>query len=283
MSNITPQMIKDLRERTGVGMLKCKEALEESHGDIEKAIVALRKAGIASAVKKEAREAKEGAIDSFETDTCIGICQMNAETDFVVNNEKFRDFLKQMTKEVVSSKIQDLSSFLSKQYSKESEKTIDEKRKELIAVLGENILVTKIIYLKKAADTSYGIYSHMNGKIFTLVELQGSSDQAEFAKEIAMHVAADAPEYLSKEHVPVDIVAAEEEIAKSRIPSGKPADIINKILAGKMEAFYNGICLVNQKYIKDPSSTVLDVVNAKGKQIGKNLKIKGFYRLQVGL
>jgi elongation factor Ts len=283
MSNITPQMIKDLRERTGVGMVKCKEALEESNGDVELAIVALRKAGIASAVKKEAREAKEGAIDYAETSSCIGICQMNAETDFVVNNERFRAFLKDMAKEVSEAKASDLTSFVAKEFSKDAGKTIDEKRKELIAVLGENILISKIIYLKKAPNNSYGIYSHMNGKIFTLVELEGASTESEFAKEIAMHVAAEAPEYLSKEEVPVDIKEAEEEIAKSRIPAGKPADIVNKIILGKMEAFYNSICLVNQKYIKDSSSTVLDLVNARGKELGKNLKIKGFYRLQVGL
>ena len=276
-------MIKDLRERTGVGMIKCKKALEESNGDVEKAIVALRKAGIASAVKKESREAKEGAIDFVETATSIGICQMNAETDFVVNNERFRAFLNDMAKEVANSESADLEAFVSKAYSGDSGKTVDEKRKELIAVLGENILISKIIYLKKAADTSYGIYSHMNGKIFTLVELQGSSDEGDFAKEIAMHVAAEAPEYLSKEEVPVDVREAEEEIAKSRVPAGKPVEIVDKILAGKMAAFYNSICLVNQKYIKDNTCTVLDLVNAKGKETGKSLKIKGFYRLQVGL
>lgn len=282
MSSVTPQMIKSLRERTGVGMIKCKKALEESGGDIDAAIALLRKAGVASAVKKESREAKEGAIDFVETDSAIGIVQMNAETDFVVNNERFRSFLNDMAQEVAIEGADDLDAFNTKNYSKESGKTIDEKRKELISVLGENILISKVISIKKEQNVSYGIYSHMNGKIFTLVEIEGSADESDFAKEIAMHVAAESPDYLSQEEVPADVKEAEEEIAKSRVPSGKPAEIVNKIVSGKMQAFYNSVCLINQKYIKDSSSTVLDLVNARGKEVGKSLKVKSFYRLQIG-
>ncbi len=282
MSVVTPQMIKSLRDRTGVGMIKCKEALEESGGDIEEAIAILRKAGIASAVKKESREAKEGAIDFSDSEAGISIVQMNAETDFVVNNEKFRTFLKTLTKEVNSTEFANLEAFMAKNYSGEAGKTIDEKRKELISVLGENILISKVIYIKKEANTSYGIYSHMNGKIFTLVEISGSKAEADFAREIAMHVAAEAPEYLNSDQVPTAIKAAEEEIAKSLVPAGKPADIVDKIVSGKMQSFYNGICLLNQKYIKDGAISVEDLVIARGKEVGKELKIKGFYRLQIG-
>ncbi len=283
MSDVTPAMIKNLRERTGVGLIKCKNALEESGGDIEGAISLLRKAGIASAVKKESREAKEGAIDFVETSKAIGIVQMNAETDFVVNNEKFRTFLHDMASEMATGEATDLEAFVQKAYSKEADKTIDEKRKELISVLGENILISKGIYLKKDANVSYGIYSHMNGKIFCLVEVAGSADVADFAKEIAMHVAAEAPDYLSANEVPVDVKAAEEEIAKSLVPPGKPAEIIEKIVSGKMQAFYNDVCLLNQKYIKDSSVSVQDLVKARGTQMGKDLKVKGFYRLQIGM
>lgn len=280
--SVTPQMIKELRDRTGVGMIKCKEALSESNGDIEEAISILRKAGVVSAAKKESREAKEGAIDFVENTDGISIVQMNAETDFVVNNEKFRDFLADMASEALAHSAADLEAFVSMEYSKESGKTIDEKRKELIAVLGENILISKVIYLKKSENTSYGIYSHMNGKIFTLVEIQGSTDEADFAREIAMHVAAEAPEYLSSDEVPADIKAKEEEIAKSLVPPGKPAEIVDKIVSGKMQAFFNGICLVNQKYIKDSTTSVLDLVNARGKEVGKELKLKSFIRLAIG-
>ncbi|MCH9621868.1 MAG: Elongation factor Ts [Chlamydiia bacterium] len=280
--SITPQMIKELRERTGVGMIKCKEALSESNGDIDEAISILRKAGVVSAAKKESREAKEGAIDFVENSEAVSVVQMNAETDFVVNNDKFRAFLHEMAEEVMAENSGDLESFMAKSYSKEAGKSVDEKRKELIAVLGENILISKIIYLKKSENSSYGIYSHMNGKIFTMVEIEGSDSEADFAREIAMHVAAEAPEYLSSDEVPADIKAQEEEIAKSRVPAGKPAEIVDKIVSGKMQAFYNGICLINQKYIKDSSTSVLDLVKARGKEVSKELKIKSFVRLQIG-
>lgn len=282
MAAVTAQMIKNLRERTGVGMIKCKNALEESGGDIEGAIALLRKAGIASAVKKESREAKEGAIDFVENADGIGIVQMNAETDFVVNNEKFREFLHVLAEEMAAGKASNLEAFTSGPFSKEAGKTIDEKRKEMISVLGENILISKVIYLKKESNVSYGIYSHMNGKIFTLVEIAGSNAEENLAKEIAMHAAAEAPEYLSSDEIPKDVKAQEEEIAKSRVPAGKPAEIVDKIVLGKMQAFYNDVCLVNQKYIKDNSTTIEDLVSARGKEVGKELKVKGFYRLQIG-
>ena len=282
MTAVTAQMIKSLRDRTGVGMIKCKNALVESGGDIEGAIALLRKAGIASAVKKESREAKEGAIDFVENANGIGIVQMNAETDFVVNNEKFREFLHVMAEEVAAGNVSTLEEFIAAPFTKESPKTIDEKRKEMISVLGENILISKMIFLKKESDVSYGIYSHMNGKIFTLVEIAGSSDEAGLAKEIAMHAAAEAPEYLSESEIPKEIKAQEEEIAKSRVPAGKPAEIVEKIVSGKMQAYYNDVCLVNQKYIKDNSTTIENLVSSRGKELGKELKVKGFYRLQIG-
>jgi elongation factor Ts len=282
MGSVTPQMIKALRERTGVGMIKCKEALTESNGDIDEAISLLRKAGVVSAAKKESREAKEGAIDFVENSDALAIVQMNAETDFVVNNEKFRAFLRDMTEEVLAGGASDVESFMAKAYSKESGKTIDEKRKELIAVLGENILIEKVIYLKKSENSSFGIYSHMNGKIFTMVELTGSSKESDFAREIAMHVAAEAPEYLSADEVPADLKAKEEEIAKSLVPPGKPDSIVEKIVSGKMQSFYNGICLINQKYIKDSATSVKDLVSARGKEAGSELSIKSFVRLAIG-
>jgi elongation factor Ts len=282
MTAVTAQMIKSLRDRTGVGMIKCKNALVESEGDIEGAIALLRKAGIASAVKKESREAKEGAIDFVENTNAIGIVQMNAETDFVVNNEKFRDFLHVMAEEMSVGNATTLEAFIAAPFSKEAGKTVDEKRKEMISVLGENILISKVIFLKKESDVSYGIYSHMNGKILTLVEIAGSSDEQDLAKDIAMHAAAEAPEYLSADDIPKEIKAQEEEIAKSRVPAGKPAEIVEKIVSGKMQAFYNDVCLVNQKYIKDNSTSIQNLVSSRGKEVGKELKVKGFYRLQIG-
>ena len=279
---VTAQMIKSLRDRTGVGMIKCKKALEESGGDIEAAIALLRKAGVASAVKKESREAKEGAIDFVETEAGIGIVQMNAETDFVVNNDKFRAFLHDLAEEMASGEVSDLEAFSAKDYSKDAGKSVDEKRKEMIAVLGENMVISKAMFVPKKENVSYGIYSHMNGKIFTMVEIEGSTGEQTFAKEIAMHAAAEAPEYLSSEDIPKEVKDQEEEIAKSRVPAGKPAEIVEKIVSGKMQSFYNDVCLLNQKYIKDTAVSIQSLVDAKAKETGKALKICGFCRLQVG-
>ncbi|MCH9811640.1 translation elongation factor Ts [bacterium] len=279
---VTAQMIKNLRDRTGVGMIKCKKALEESGGDIEGAISLLRKAGVASAVKKESREAKEGAIDFVETAEGIGIVQMNAETDFVVNNDKFRSFLHDLAEEMATGEVSDKEAFSQKDYSKEAGKSVDEKRKEMIAVLGENMIISKAMFVKKKDNVSYGIYSHMNGKIFTMVEVEGSNGEQAFAKEIAMHAAAEAPEYLSSDDIPKEVKEQEEEIAKSRVPAGKPAEIVEKIVSGKMQSFYNEVCLLNQKYIKDTAVSIQSLVEAKAKETGKALKICGFYRLQVG-
>ena len=282
MSNVTPQQIKELRERTGVGMVKCKEALETTHGNIDGAIELLRKAGIASAVKKAERETNEGTIDFAESNSHIVLMEMNAETDFVVNNDRFRLFAKEMVEEALISKPATPAAFLECAYSKESGKTIDEKRKELIAVLGENIQVSKILIIAKKSPASYGLYSHMKGKIFTLVEISGSSDEKALAFEIAMHAAAEAPDYLVPEDVPEAIKASERDIAKSTIPAGKPEDIVNKIVDGKIRSFYEQVCLVKQKYIKDPSVTVEQLVAAQSAKVGKNLKVTRFERWQMG-
>jgi elongation factor Ts len=282
MSNVTAQLIKALRDRTGVGMTKCKEALVQSSGDIEGAIEFLRKAGIASAVKKAERETNEGAIDFAESDSHIALLQMNAETDFVVNNEKFRAFQREMVEEALISKPATPEAFLECAYSKDSSKTIDEKRKELISVLGENIEISKILIITKETPASYGLYSHMKGKIFTLVEISGSSDEKALAYDIAMHAAAEAPDFLVPEDVPAETKAREEDIAKSTIPAGKPPEVTEKILAGKMRSFYEQVCLVLQKYIKDPSVSIQQLVEARGKESGKELKLTRFVRWQMG-
>lgn len=282
MSTVTAQMIKELRDRTGVGMTKCKEALVEVSGDIEKAIELLRKSGAASAVKKQSRETNEGAVRYYEEGNLIVLLEMNAETDFVVNNERFQELHKEMLKEAAKSRPNNVEEFLAAPYSQNDSKTIDEKRREMIAVLGENIQISKILVVQKKPDHSYGLYSHLNGKIGVFVELEGASGQETLARDIAMHVAAEAPEYLKAEEVPANIKAQEEDIAKSGVPSNKPADIIEKIVAGKMRAFYDSVCLLNQKYIKDPSVSIATLVENKAKELDTKLQITRFVRWQIG-
>lgn len=281
MTQITTGMIKELRERTGIGMGKCKEALEESKGDMELAISNLRKAGMASAVKKEGRATNEGAIGTTETASTIAIVEVNAETDFVVKNDRFQEFLANIVKEVAETKPASLETFLQQKYSKDPALTIDQYRATVMQAIGENIQVRRLVVIPKTLQKSIGLYSHLGGKIVTLVEIAGSGKEDAIAKDIAMHVAAAAPDYLSPDKVPIDIVNSEKEIAKSQV-KGKPENIVDKIVEGKVKAFYDTACLVCQKYIRDDSISISDLVNKRAKEAGTPLEVTHFLRWSVG-
>ncbi len=274
------QLIKELRERTGVGMAKCKEALAEASGNMDQAIEILRKAGMASAVKKQGREAKEGVILFKETPKGIAIVEINAETDFVAKNDKFREFCHKIIDEVAATQPSTVEAFLQQKYSQDPKATIDELRSLIIQVIGENIVIRRVVFLAKSPDRSIGIYSHMGGKILTAVELVGSGEEG-LARDIAMHAAAAAPEFLHPENVPQEIVTKEREIAREQI-QGKPAHIIDKILDGKVNAFYDMHCLSRQKYIKDDALTISELIKKRGTQVNKSLALHHFLRWCVG-
>lgn len=281
MAAVTPAMIKELRDRTGVGMAKCKEALEEAQGDIELAIANLRKAGMASAVKKEGRETKEGMIAAAHNGNTIAIVEVNAETDFVVKNDRFKEFLNNIAEEIAKTNPPSLDAFLQQKFSKEPSLTVDQYRATVVQTIGENIQIKRFMTLQKNPERSFGIYSHLGGKILTMVEITGSSEEEALAKDIAMHTAAASPEYLSPEAVPQEIIANEKDIAKGQI-QGKPANIVDKIVEGKINAFYDTNCLVCQKYIKDDSLTIKDLVNQHAKEKGKVLAVTNFLRWNIG-
>ncbi len=260
-------------------MGKCKEALDASGGDIEKAIDFLRKAGMASAVKKETRETKEGMIGFAESDTAVVLIEVNAETDFVVQNERFQLFVKELCHAAAHHRISNLEDVM--QLKLPSGRTAEEVRAENIQSLGENIRVKRIHVHPKHANSSINIYSHMAGKIVCLVEIEGDSHQQALAKEVALHAVAEAPEFMSSEDVPSEVKAREVEIAKEQV-KGKPENIVEKIVEGKMKAFYEATCLPLQKFVKDSSITVGQYVDQEGKKIGKPLRIKAFVRWQVG-
>lgn len=281
MTVVTAAMIKELRERTGVGMGKCKEALDEAKGDIELAIANLRKAGIAGAVKKEGRTTNEGMIGIAEGSKNIAIVEVNAETDFVVKNERFGQFLNTIAQEIVATNPTSLEAFLSQKYSKDPSLTIDQYRATVVQAIGENIQIRRLMLVPKASNKSVGVYSHLGGKIVTVVEIAGSDKEVALAKDIAMHVAAASPEYLSPEKVPSNILEGEKEIAKSQM-KGKPENMIGKIIEGKMNAYYDQVCLTRQKYIRDDSLSITDLVNKQAKQNGKTLTLSNFIRWNVG-
>lgn len=280
MSQVTMEMVKQLRERTGVGMSKCKEALELSGGDLEKAIDHLRKTGFASAVKKEGRETKEGAIALAENSDGLAVVEIDAETDFVVKNDRFQKFLKEAAEDALKHKPASLEAFMEQKMSHDSSLTVDQERMSLMQSLGENIKVSRVKRFEKKKDHSYATYAHMGGKIVTLVELSNSGQET-LAKEIAMHIAAEDPQYLSQDDVPEATKEHEKEIGRAQV-KGKPENVVEKIVEGKLNAFFDQVCLLRQKFIKDPSVTIGQLVEKRGKEVGKPLHVVRFLRWRVG-
>ncbi len=281
MADITADMIRELRERTGVGMGKCKEALVLSEGDLEKAIDILRKAGMAAGVKKEGRETKEGLILASEDKDSLVLVEANVETDFVAQNERFKQFVDDCAKQALDTKPASLEEFIAQPYFKDKSITIDEYRNLVIQALAENIQLRRMQLVHKHENASYGIYSHMGGKLVVVVEIEGATDQQAIAKEIAMHAAAESPEYLKPEQIPADALAREEEIARAQM-KGKPENIIEKIISGKLKSFAEQVCLTEQKYVKDSSVTVQQFLDVCAKKLGKPLAIRCFWRWKVG-
>jgi elongation factor Ts len=273
--------VKKLRDRTGVSMGKCKEALEQVDGDEEKAIDFLRKAGIASAVKKEGREANEGLVGFAETDKSVAVIEVNSETDFVAQNETFKSFITELCLEASAHNTSSVEELMKLPCKKDPSMTLDQHRAGIMQSLGENIQLKRIAILPKSDSMSVGLYSHMGGKIVAAVVIEGASGHESLAREIAMHVAAEAPDYLKAEEVPSDVKAREEEIARAQM-EGKPANIVDKIIEGKLKAFYDQVCLNGQKFIKDNSQSVSAVVEAESKKAGKPLSIQSFIRWKVG-
>lgn len=278
---ITAEMVKQLRERTGIGMGKCKEALEQANGDMEIAIANLRKAGIAGAVKKEGREANEGLIGVGESKDAFALLEVNSETDFVTQNEKFKQFLRDIANEAAELKPANLEAFLNKKCAKDPSLTIDGYRALMVQSLGENIRIKRLLLIPKKPDLSVGVYSHMGGKIVAVAELSGGAGNEILARDIAMHIAAESPDYLAPEDVPADVKAKEEDIAKSQV-QGKPAQMIEKIVQGKLEAFYALTCLLRQKYVKDNTVSVSQLLEKESKAAGKKFHIVKFFRWKVG-
>ena len=278
---VTPALVKELRERTGVGMAKCKEALDQTNGNMDDAIAFLRKAGMMSAAKKEGRSTKEGMVLAHQTEDVVAVVEVDAETDFVVKNDRFQEFCKNIAREVALKKPSSLEAFMQQPYSQDSHVTIDQYRSLLIQTIGENIHIRRIELFEKKEGQSIGIYSHLGGKLLTVVVLQGAGEEL-LAKEVAMHVAAASPQYVSPEEIPAEVVQMEKDIASDQVKD-KPANIIEKILQGKLNAFFDQCCLARQKYIRDDTVTVGDYVSRQGVAHGKaDVRILRFLRWMAG-
>ncbi len=269
---ISASLVKELRERTGAGMMECKNALVESNGNLDQAADALRKKGQAKADKKEGRTAAEGVIIiriSNDQKTAI-MLEANCETDFVARDTNFLNFANQVADAAISKNITTLDNLLSASLGNE---TVDETRKHLVAKIGENVQVRRFTTLS-SSNNIVGGYVH-GGRIGTLVELEGG-DQT-LAKDIAMHIVANNPLVISPSQVSQELITKEKEIFSAQAAtSGKPANIIEKMVEGRIKKFLDEVSLEGQSYLKDPESTVSKVLSSH------NAKVHHFTRFAVG-
>jgi len=269
---ITAKMVKELRERTGAGMMDCKKALEETNGNIEDAITWLREKGISKAAKKSDRVAAEGLCSiALEKNKAV-VFEVNSETDFVAKNENFIKVVDEIGQAILNSDATNTEEAL-KVLS--NGKTVEEVVVAATAKIGEKISLRRVNVITKTDSQVFGAYSHMGGKIVSLTLLDGAND--EVAKDVAMHIAAMKPVYLDMTQIPAEEVEKEREIAKQQsLNEGKPLNIVEKIVEGRVNKYFKEICLVYQPFVKNPDQTVEQYVKAN------NGKVVKFLRLEVG-
>ena len=265
----TAQDVKSLREKTGAGMMDCKKALQETNGDMEEAITWLREKGISKAAKKASRIAAEGLTKAVEKGNKAAIIEVNSETDFVAKNEAFTSFVDSLANVLVES---DAKSLEEANELKIDGETVANTIIALTAKIGEKISFRIFEVVEKEDNEVFGIYSHMGGKITTLVVLNGAN--SEVAKDVAMHTAAMRPTYLNSDEVPSDVLDKEKSIMKEQLLNeGKPEDRIEQILVGKVKKFYEEVCLENQIFIKaENKETVGKFVEQNGGKLVKMVR-----------
>ena len=271
---VTAALVKELREKTGAGMMDCKKVLTETDGDLEKAAELLREKGITKAAKKSGRVAAEGMVEAYiSEDGKVGaIVEVNSETDFVAKNEEFRKFVTDVAEQIVKNNPANVEELLAEPAIFEEGKTVKESLIGKIATIGENISIRRFARF----ETSDGLiekYIHGDGKIAVLVNM--TSGSKELAKDICMQIAAARPEFVNREQVPAERVEKEKEILKIQtMNEGKPEAIAEKIVLGRINKFYEEICLVDQEFVKEPSKKVSEIL--------KDSKVIEFARFETG-
>jgi elongation factor Ts len=268
---VTAALVKELRERTGAGMMECKKALVETGGDMDGAIEFLRKSGLAQADKKASRVAAEGKIALAVSDDAreAVMVEVNCETDFVAKDNSFMAFAEAVARNALAENPADVEALMQ---TKINGATVEEARQALVSKIGENIQVRR--FVRSSSDGSLGAYVH-GGRIGVLVDLSGGDE--ELARDLAMHVAAMNPEFVSADDVPAEVMAREKDILIAQAEgSGKPAEIIEKMVEGRLRKHLSGITLLGQPFVKDSDLTVEKLLQQSG------ASVKGFSRLAVG-
>ena len=271
---VTAALVKELREKTGAGMMDCKKVLTETDGDLEKAAELLREKGITKAAKKSGRVAAEGMVEAYisEDEKVGAIVEVNSETDFVAKNEEFRTFVMDVAKQIVKNNPESVEALLAEPAMFEEGKTVNEALIGKIATIGENISIRRFARFE-TTDGLIEKYIHGDGKIAVLVNM--TSGTKELAKDVCMQIAAARHEFVNREQVPAERLEKEKEILKAQtMNEGKPEAIAEKIVMGRINKFYEEICLVDQEFVKDPSMKVSQVL--------KDASVVEFARFEKG-
>lgn len=287
--SITASQVKELRDRTNAGMMECKKALQETDGDIEEAIKKLREVGAIKAAKKAGRAAKEGVVTSqIDSDSKHGIlAEVNCETDFVAKNENFQSFVGELVDTVAASGATDLETANALSHG---EGTIEDFVKAKVIELGENLQFRRLTRYDMESSGLVASYIHLGGKVGVLVEVgcdnDGTAAKDEFhilVKDLTLHIAALSPAGITREDIPSDLIKSEKDLFRKQMAdSGKPPEILEKIIEGKLGKFYSERCLLEQAFVKDPDITVGKLLEAKGGDIGDTLSIRRFVRYALG-
>ncbi|PZH01998.1 translation elongation factor Ts [Staphylococcus aureus] len=274
MATISAKLVKELREKTGAGMMDCKKALTETDGDIDKAIDYLREKGIAKAAKKADRIAAEGLVHVETKGNDAVIVEINSETDFVARNEGFQELVKEIANQVLDTKAETVEALM--ETTLPNGKSVDERIKEAISTIGEKLSVRRFAIRTKTDSDAFGAYLHMGGRIGVLTVVEGSTDE-EAARDVAMHIAAINPKYVSSEQVSEEEINHEREVLKQQaLNEGKPEIIVEKMVEGRLRKYLQEICAVDQDFVKNPDVTVEAFLKAKGG------KLVDFVRYEVG-
>lgn len=272
---VTAQMVKELREKTGAGMMDCKKALTETNGDMEKAIDFLREKGIAKAAKKADRIAAEGLTSVVVEGNKAVILEVNSETDFVAKNENFTSLIAVLAKHLLDANVASVEEALASEIKSEGI-SVNEYLNNAIAKIGEKISLRRFEIVEKSDNAAFGAYLHMGGRIGVLSVVEGTTDEA-VAKDVAMHVAAVNPRYISRDAVSEEEVVREREVlTQQALNEGKPENIVAKMVEGRLGKFFEEICLNDQSFVKDPDQKVGKFVASKGGTV------KSFIRYEVG-
>ena len=288
MANITAAMVKELRTKTGAGMMECKKALVEANGDTEKAVEVLRKKGLANADKKGSRNAAEGVvnIEISEDNKVATISEINCETDFVAKNADFQEFVSSTTQHIQKIEPLDVDTLLNSEFKGAK---FEEELKTIIAKIGENIVVRRFATIKADENGILNGYVHMGGKVGVIVA--AACDKPETAeavkdalKDVSMHAAAMAPKYLNPESIPAEDIEKEVEIAKAQLEKeGKPAQVIEKIIPGKIKRFETDNCLTKQEFVKaENKENVETYLNNIAKSVNGEAKLVEYIRYEMG-